>query len=282
MRTFLFYTFPTARWVAEFRLPIPFLERKKTMSNNQNGTELPQKMLLSPKRYMNTGPQITERLETFFAILGQQGVLRFDHAQCFLGRMTPEPGKMKQPGILSAERTRKILRPWLKEEVISYRTFFNRQKGCIWLTAKGIKYANLHLRYYEPNPATLSHLYAVNDVRLLLAERHPKDTWRSEREIRAQQNVNVKDSTPLHVPDAELISANGNSVIGIECVLTVRSEKRLEEIVFNLAGNKRYSAIWYFSPEPVYTAVKKAVNKLPAEHRKRFFFYTLQGESYTA
>ncbi len=250
------------------------------MPNNQNGTGLPQEMQISPKRYMNTGPQITKRLEAFFAILGQQGVLRFDHAQCVLGRMTPDPGKMKQPGILSAERTRKILRPWLKEEVILYRTFFNRQKGCIWLTAKGIKYANLHLRYYEPNPATLSHLYAVNDVRLLLAERRPKDTWRSEREIRAQQNVNAKGSTPPHVPDAELISANGNSVIGIECELTVRSEKRLEEIVFDLAGNKRYSAIWYFSPEPVYRAVKKAVNKLPAEHRKRFVFYTLQGEPY--
>jgi hypothetical protein len=103
---------------------------------------------------------------------------------------------MKQPGILSAERTRKILRPWLKEEIILYRTFFYRQKGCIWLTAKGLKYANLHLRYYEPNPASLGHIYAVNDVRLLLAERHPKDTWRSEREMRAQQNINAKGSTP--------------------------------------------------------------------------------------
>jgi len=257
-------------------------ERKETMQNNQGETELPRdQMMVSPKRYMNSGPQITERLEKFFSVIGQQGVLRFDQAQCYLGRMTPDPGKMKQPGIMSAERTRKILRPWLKEEVILYRTFFYGQKGCIWLTAKGLKYANLHLRYYEPNPASLGHLYAVNDVRLLLAERCPKDTWRSEREIRAQQNVNAKDSTPPHIPDAELISANGNSVIGIECELTVRSEKRLEEIVIDLAGNKRYSAIWYFGPESVYRAVKKAVDKLPPEHRKRFVCYTLQGDPYT-
>lgn len=249
------------------------------MQNNQSGTELPQEMKISPKRYMNTGPQITERLENFFCLIGQQGVLRFDQAQCYLGRMTPDPGKMKQPGILSAERTRKILRPWLKEEVILYRTFFNRQKGCIWLTAKGYRYAKLNLRYYEPSPSSLPHMYAVNEVRLLIEARCPKDTWRSEREIRAQQNV--KGSTPPHVPDAELISADGNSVIGIECELTVRSEKRLEEIVIDLAGNKRYSAIWYFSPESVYSAVKKAVNKLPAEHRKRFVFYTLQGEPYS-
>ncbi len=253
------------------------------MQNNQGGTELPQEMRISPRRYMNTGPQITERLEKIFSVIGQQGVLRIDHAQCFLGRMTPDPGKMKQPGILSLERTRKILRPWLKEEVISYRIFFNRQKGCIWLTPKGLKYARLNprLRYYEPSPSSLPHMYAVNEVRLLIEARCPEYTWRSEREIRAQQNANAKDSTPPHVPDAELISANGNSVIGIECELTVRSEKRLEEIVCDLASNKRYSAIWYFSGEAVYTAVKKAVNKLPAEHRKRFVCYTLQGEPYT-
>ena len=250
------------------------------MQNGQGGTELPRETR-SPKRHMNTGPQITERLEKIFSVIGQQGVLRFDQAQCYLGRMSPDPGKMKQPGIMSAERTRKILRPWLKEDVILYRTFFHGQKGCIWLTAKGLKYTNLHLRYYEPNPASLGHLYAVIDVRLLLTERCPKDTWRSEREIRAQQHVDAKNSTPPpHIPDAELISADGKSSIAIECALTVRSEKRLEEIVIDLAGNKRYSAIWYFVSEPVYMAVKKAVDKPPPEHRKRFAFYSLKGDSY--
>ncbi len=250
------------------------------MQNDQGGTELPWEMR-SAKRHMNTGPQITERLVKFFAVIGQQGVLRFDQAQCYLGYMSPDPGKMKQPGIMSAERTRKILRPWLKEEVILYRTFFYGQKGCIWLTAKGIKYANLHLRYYEPNPASLGHLYVVNDVRLLLAERRPKDTWRSEREIRAQQNVNAKDSTPPpHIPDAELISADGKSAIAIECALTVRSEKRLEETVIDQASNKRYSAIWYFVSEAAYRAVRKVVDKLPPEHRKRFAIYSLKGDAY--
>ncbi len=230
--------------------------------------------------HMNNGPQLTNRLESFWTILGQQGILDYVQAQRFLGLLSPEPDKMKQPSILSAERTRKLLRPWIDEGVLCYRAYYARQKGVFWLTTKGYKYAQLNLRYYEPVPSSLSRLIAVNNVRLLIAERHPKDTWRSEREIRAQQNVNAKDSTPPHIPDAELISADGNSVIGIECELTVRSEKRLEEIVFDLAGNKRYSAIWYFSPEPVYMAVKKAVLKLPPEHRKRFAFFTLKGDSY--
>lgn len=230
--------------------------------------------------YMNRGPQITERVESYLQINGQQGIVRFDQAQRFLGQLSPEPDKMKQAGILSVERTRKILRPWLDEDLLMYRVFYARQRGGLWLTSKGLKYANLNLRYYEPSPTSLPHLYAINDIRLLIALRRPHDTWRSERELRAEQNTRDKGSTLPHLPDAELISVNGN-VNAIEVEITVKAEKRLEELIFDIAGNKRYNTIWYFSPEHVYSVVKKAIGKLPAEHRKRFVLYTLQGEPYS-
>jgi len=250
------------------------------MSETQHHADGEQHVHKARRVHMNSGPQLTNRLESFWPILGQQGILDFVQAQRFLGLLSPEPDKMKQPGILSAERTRKLLRPWIDEGVLCYRAYYARQKGVFWLTTKGYKYAQLNLRYYEPMPSSLSHLIAVNDVRLLNAERHPKDTWRSEREIRAQQNVNAKGSTPPHVPDAELISPNG-TVRAIEVELTIKAEKRLEAIVSDLAANKHYNAIWYFLPESVYSAVTKAVRKLPPEHRKRFVYYTLKGDSYT-
>jgi hypothetical protein len=231
------------------------------------------------KPYLNAGPQITPRLESFLKVIGQQGVLRFDQAQQILGRLSPEPDKMKHSGVLSAERTRKFLRPWFNEELLNYRVFYVGQKGGLWLTSKGLKYANLNLRYYEPTPASLHHHYAVNDIRLMIEARRPQETWRSERELRAEQNACRKGSTPPHVPDAELISPNGN-IRAIEAELTAKSEKRLEEIVFDLAGNTRYSTIWYFLPEHVFPVVKKAVGKLPSEHRKRFVYYSLEGELY--
>jgi hypothetical protein len=229
--------------------------------------------------HMNSGPQLNDRLESFWPILAQQGVLQFDQAQRILGRLSPEPDKMKQPGILSTERTRKLLRPWIDEGVLLYRAYYVRQKGVFWLTNKGYKYAKLNLRYYEPTPSRLPHLIAVNEVRFVITERRPYDTWRSEREIRAEQNALPKGRTPPHVPDAELVSANGN-VRAIEVELTLKSEKRLEEIVYDLAANKRYNVIWYFAPENVYHAVAKAVRTLPPEARKRFAFYTLKGELY--
>lgn len=229
--------------------------------------------------HMNSGPQLNDRLESFWPILAQQGVLRFDQAQRILGRMSPEPHKMKQPGILSTERTRKLLRPWIDEGVLLYRAYYARQQGVFWLTSKGYKYAKLNLRYYEPTPSSLPHMLAVNEVRFIISERRPQETWRSEREIRAEQNAHAKGSTPPHVPDAELVSASGN-VRAIEVELTLKSEKRLEEIVYDLAANKRYNVIWYFAPENVSAAVRKAVRKLPPEARKRFAFYNLKGELY--
>jgi len=229
--------------------------------------------------YPNSGAQLTPRLEKLLQIIGQQGILRFDQVQRWLALLSPEPDKMKQPGILSAERTRKILRPWFDEELFLYKMFYTGQKGVLWLTTKGLKYAKLNLRFYEPTPASLQHLSAVNEIRLLIATRRPQETWRSERELRAEQNVRLKGSTPPHVPDAELLSTNGN-VRAIEVELTAKSEKRVEEIVFDLAGNTRYSTIWYFLPAHVFPVVKKAVGKLPSEHRKRFVYYSLEGELY--
>jgi hypothetical protein len=122
-------------------------------------------------------------------------------------------------------------------------------------------------------------MYAVNEVRLLIEAHCPNDTWRSERELRAQQNANAKVITPPHVPDAELISPDG-SVRAIEVELTIKAEKRLDAVVFDLAADKHYNAIWYYLPENVFSAVTKAVRKLPPEHRKRFAFFTLKGDSY--
>lgn len=230
--------------------------------------------------HMNRGPQMTERWEEALRIIHQQGALRLDQFQRVLGRLSPEPGRMKQPGILSEERTRKILRRWRAEDLYVYKVFYVRQKGWLWLTRKGIKYTGLDMRYYEPSPASLSHLAAINEIRLLVEERRPQDTWKSERELRAEQNACQKGSVIKHLPDAELIGANRESVIAIECELTIKSEKRLQSVLYDLAANKRYSTIWYFCAENVYDTLRRAIATLPPEHRHRFVIYTLEGKPY--
>lgn len=223
---------------------------------------------------INAGPQITQRLEDFMHILGQSGALSYDQVQRWFAHLSPEPERIKLPGKLSAERTRKILRPWLDEELFYYRIIYARQKAWLWLSQKGIKYAGLNLRYYEPSPASLPHLYAVNGIRLLLADRRPGDTWRSERELRAEQ-YSTTGEAKRHMPDAELSTDKG--IIAIEVELTIKAEKRLHEILLDLASNNRYYTIWYFAPEQVRQVLAKEIEKLPPKARTMFRLYDLQG-----
>ncbi len=228
---------------------------------------------------LNKGPQMTQRTETIFQIIGEQGALCFDQLQRWYGLLSPASQRMKDTGILSTERTRKVLRPWIDQGLLDYKVFYVGQKGWLWLTPKGLKYVNVDLRSYEPVPASLAHLYAVNAIRYFIAVRRPGDTWRSERLLRAEQNARTQGSKHPHLPDAEVISPN-RTVKAIECELTVKNEKRLEEIIFDLAANTRYNAIWYFLPEQGKNALTRAIEKLPSEHHKRFLLYNLKGEPY--
>jgi hypothetical protein len=236
---------------------------------------------MSHQTRLNRGAQLTPRLEALMKIEGEQGALCFDQVQRWLAFLSPATERMKEPSILSTERTRKVMRPWIDQELMEYKIFHMGQKGWFWLTSKGLRYFDVPLRYYEPTPARLAHLYAVNTIRYLIAVRRPTDEWRSERILRVEQNASSKQGNKLtHLPDAEVISSNG-IVKAIECELTVKNEKYIEEVIFDLAANKRYNAIWYFLPPNVKNTVRVAIHKLPQEEQKRFALYTLKGEPYT-
>jgi hypothetical protein len=229
---------------------------------------------------LNKGAQITPRVESVFTITGEQGALCFDQVQRWLGLLSPSAQKLKESGILSTERTRKVIRPWIDRELVEYRVFYAKQKGWLWLTAKGLKYFDVPLRPYEPAPASLAHLYAVNTIRYLIAVRRPADQWRSERILRSEQHASKHGTKSTHLPDAEVITPSSGTIKAIECELTVKNETYLENVIFDLAANPRYNAIWYFLPPQVKTTVARAIGKLPPEHQPRFSLYTLKGEPY--
>jgi hypothetical protein len=231
---------------------------------------------------LNAGAQLTNRLETFGTITGEQGALCFDQAQRWLGLLSPAADRMKEAGLLSTERTRKILHPWRIQGYLDYKIYHNGHKGWYWLTSKGLRYFNVQLRYYEPVPSTLAHLYALNNIRYMIAIRRPTDVWRSERILRAEQYATKQKNKLAHLPDGEILSATNNTVKAVELELSIKNEKYIQDVVLDLAANKRYSSIWYFLPPNVKSTIHAAIHKLPQEHQKRFTLYNLKGELYTA
>lgn len=230
------------------------------------------------KPHMNRGPQITRRVLLVTCWMVQSGAIDFQHLQQLLARFSPKPTALKQPGMLSAERTRKFLRRWIDEDLYVYKVFYHRQKGWIWPTRKAIQLAGLNLRYYEPAPASLAHVHAVNQVRLTVGARRPDDVWKSERMLRAEQDARTQGSKVAHLPDAELHMKSG--VIALEVEITQKGDARLADILLDLASNQHYKAVWYFVPEQVQPAVTRAIGKLPSDVRKRFTVYDLDGKEY--
>lgn len=231
---------------------------------------------------LNKGPQMTPRLEYTLCFLGEQGTVRLDQLQRLLARLSPNPEKLKDGTMLSTARTQKFLKRWAAEGLFEYKVFRLHEPAWFWLTQRGLKYVNLNLRYYEPSPSMLAHIYAVNNIRLLIEARRPTVTWRSERQLRAEQHAREKNVSIKHLPDAELLLDGGQSRIAIEVELTAKSESRLQDILYDLAANKRYTAIWYFAPESVSQTVQHALVKLPPDHRKRFAIYDLEGRVHTS
>src|SRR5918996_3538338 len=53
----------------------------------------------------------------------------------------------------------------------------------VWLTRRGQRVAGSAYSLWRPNPGALAHIAAVTDVRLWVAQRHPRAEWVCEREL---------------------------------------------------------------------------------------------------
>lgn len=109
-------------------------------------------------------------------------------------------------------------------------------------TVKGLRACDLSFGAWRPRLGLLSHVAAVNDVRLHIQERSPEAEWVCERVLARE-----REHPGEHLPDALVITEDRR--VAIEVELTVKSRKRLESILNELAG--RYDAVLYFcAPAP--------------------------------
>ena len=70
---------------------------------------------------------------------------------------------------------------WRRAGWAEGRTLLVGRPVFVWVTRDGLRQAGVELKVWEPSPGLLAHIEAVNDVRLLVAERRPGAEWISER-----------------------------------------------------------------------------------------------------
>src|SRR3954468_23771372 len=136
---------------------------------------------------------------------------------------------------------------WQRAGWVQGRTLLVGRPVFVWLTRDGSRVAGAAFKAWEPNAGALAHIEAVNDVRLLVAQRRPEAVWVCERELSARPLPGAP-SVRAHRPDA-VVNVDGDRRVAVEVELTLKSRARLERIVGQLLGE--YDAVWYFAaPAP--------------------------------
>jgi len=103
-------------------------------------------------------------------------------------------------------------------------------------TGAGLRAAGHSFTVWQPRVGLLTHVAAVNDVRLHVQARSPESEWIPERLLARERQAGE------HLPDA-VVLVDGQRV-AIEVELTIKSKRRLTAILDELAG--RFDAVLYF------------------------------------
>ncbi len=136
---------------------------------------------------------------------------------------------------------------WQRAGWAQGRTLLIGRPVFVWLTRDGSRVAGAGFKVWQPNAGALAHIEAVNDVRLLVAQRRPGAVWVCERELTARPLPGAP-SVRVHRPDA-VVRVEGGRRVAVEVELTLKSRARLERIVGQLLGE--FDAVWYFAaPAP--------------------------------
>ncbi len=196
--------------------------------------------------------------------IAEQYAVRLDQVQNLLGRKAGR-GANSEDGI-SENAARLVVNRWKRAKLVEYKKITVEDPGWVWLTANGLHAFELPYKFYEPSLAKLTHLFAVNEVRLQIEDERSDGTWKSERELRTGLTYN-KGDTLAHLPDAHYII--GTETIGIEVELTPKKPADLQMIVRELA--ETYYQTWYFVADAARNGVVGARNRLEDHLAKRIF-----------
>ena len=216
--------------------------------------------------------QWTKRDLEVLGWIGEQYGVRRDHLALLLGRAATEP--TKAPGRLGETTMQKLIERWKRQDLIETATLEHGQPSWVWLTRKGLEHLDLDYRYWEPKLQSLPHLYAINQVRLWVAERQPEAIWRSERQLNSERPFTQRQTQVEHRPDAELV--RGEQTLAIEVELSAKTPQRLPAILYGLA--RRYDGIWYFCPQARQASLQQAFAKLDPAVRRKFSLVPLPEE----
>ena len=221
-------------------------------------------------------PRLEERDLIVLRWVMQMYAVRFDQVQHLLTCYSPKKEELAGEHV-SPSTVRTHLKRWKTLGLIHYKKILagkDEPMWC-WLTPYGLRFLSfeedqngdpLVYTYYEPREGDLKHLYLINQARLYIEQSYPDYVFRSERQLRREQNTRPKAIKQKHFTDGLFFRPDGRA-IALEVERWDKAGTRLDAILGELA--QTYHRTWYFVSRRARTAVLKAHAKLSEEERAR-------------
>jgi DNA-binding MarR family transcriptional regulator len=177
--------------------------------------------------------QLTQKEVAILDLIAEQGAIPVDQLARFLKVKPAEASKIaKELQEIGCVEMRKLVEgdePW------------------VWLNNHGARQSNAGFDAMEPALNRLAHTRAINEARLLIAERTPEARWVCERALKPDYPKGAK------IPDAVVIEGDARHAIEVE--ITAKSVSRLRQIIAEHSA--RYDAVVYFCSPKVLNQLKR-------------------------
>jgi DNA-binding Lrp family transcriptional regulator len=146
----------------------------------------------------------------------------------------------------------KIAKELQEIDCLEMRKLVEGDEPWVWLNSHGARHSNTGFEAMEPALNRLAHTRAINEARLVIAERTPEARWVCERALKPGYPKGAK------IPDAVVLEGDARHAIEVE--ITPKSAARLRQIVAE--HSTRYDAVVYFCSPKVLNQLKRVKEEL--------------------
>ena len=161
---------------------------------------------------------------------------------------------------LSKHRAYKVMQRLVKYGYVIHERIFYHRHGIYRVTCEGAQLTGLP-RLYKVPVGIYEHQLAVIEIYIQLMRQYPGATWMSERIIRKLGYMpRVGRGREKHFSDAIFYLPDGK-LVAIEVELTMKSKRRLKDILTAYMCQLEIKEVWYFCSPEIIERVKILANK---------------------
>lgn len=153
-----------------------------------------------------------------------------------------------------------IMKRLVDAKFVIHEIVFHGAHGIYYLTKKGADCTDLPPIKNIPKD-NYEHQLAVIDIYFKLKEQHPTAEWIGERRIKRDKYIKGLGKRG-HIPDGMLLFPDDKEV-AIEVELTMKSKRRLFEILGGYSGRFHINEVWYYCAPNIITRISKLAEKMP-------------------